>query len=68
MSELEYRNRSISQLVNELNNLGESNVLLEPVRLLAIHENDVQYLKRFKNSYGEQFFTTEGNDKKYIYH
>lgn len=38
MAEIEYRNRSISQLVSELNNLGEANVVLEPVRLLAIHE------------------------------
>lgn len=67
MAEMEYRNRSISQLVSELNNLGEAKVVLEPVRLLAVHEFDLPHLKRFKNSHGEQFFIVENNEKKYIY-
>jgi hypothetical protein len=25
------------------------------------------HLKRFKNSHGEQFFTIQGNDRKYVY-
>ncbi len=67
MTELEYRNRSISQLVSELNSLGEAKVVLEPIRLLAVHEYDMENVKRFKNSHGEQFFSQQGNDKKYVY-
>lgn len=67
MTELEYRNRSISQLVSELNSLGEAKVVLEPIRLLAVHEYDMENVKRFKNSHGEQFFSQKGNDKKYVY-
>ena len=41
MSEIEYRNRSISQLVSELNSLGGAKVVLEPLKLCAIHEYDL---------------------------
>jgi hypothetical protein len=42
-------------------------VVLEPVKLLAIHEHDLPTVKRFKNSQGEQFFSLPNNDKKYYY-
>lgn len=61
MAELEYRNRSISQLVSELNHLGQPNVVVAPLRLLALHDRDLPSLKRFKNSQGDQFFMISGN-------
>lgn len=67
MAEIEYRNRSISQLVSELNHLGEPGVLLSSIRLTAIHEKDIPDLKRFKNSQGQQFFITNNSQKKFSY-
>ena len=52
MTEIDYRNRSISQLVSELHSLGEAKVMIEPLRLLAVHEADLEGAKRFKNSHG----------------
>jgi hypothetical protein len=67
MAEIEYRNRSISQLVSELNHLGEPGVLLSSIRLTAIHEKDMPDLKRFKNSQGQQFFIPNNSQKKFPY-
>lgn len=67
MAEIEYRNRSISQLVSELNHLGEPGVLLSSIRLTAIHERDMPDLKRFKNSQGQQFFIPNNSQKKFPY-
>lgn len=67
MAEIEYRNRSISQLVSELNHLGEPGVLLSSIRLTAVHEKDMPDLKRFKNSQGQQFFIPNNSQKKFAY-
>ena len=52
MTETEYRNRSVSQLVTELNGLGEDKVVVEPLRLLAVQNSDHPAIKLFKNSKG----------------
>jgi hypothetical protein len=67
MAEIEYRNRSISQLVSELNHLGDPTVLLSPLRLTAVHEKDLPEVKRFKNSQGQQFFIPNNTQKKFPY-
>ena len=52
--------------MSELNTLGDSNILLEPIQLLAVHFDDIQGISRYKNASGEQFFVGSGS-KKYYY-
>jgi hypothetical protein len=67
MSDIEYRNRSISQLVGELNSLGEDNIKMQATTLIGVHSVDLNSIKRFKNSKREHYFENQTNSKKYIY-
>lgn len=69
MTELEYGNRSINSLVEELNSLGNRSVLVHHTELIAIQTGDNKNIRRFqsKSSPKKQFFKCHQNDKKYFY-
>lgn len=63
-----YRTRSISQLVSELNSLGQDSVQLAPLLLLALHDRDLPGLTRLRHPNGQQLFSESTHpEKKYPY-
>ena len=44
-----FHEQSISQLVHELNELGDANVAMHPLTLIAIHQKDHQKVRRFRS-------------------
>lgn len=67
MCEIEYRNRTISSLVSELNSLGHTSTLLKPLTLLAVQREDHPAIRRFKNRDNHQFYLTDSSERKYYY-
>ena len=45
----QFRNKSISQLVQQLNNLGDDHVAMHPITLVAIQEADNPAVRRFRS-------------------
>ena len=46
---LVFRNKTISQLVNELNSLGDDHVAIHPTTRIAIHQTDSKSIRRFRS-------------------
>jgi hypothetical protein len=45
----QFRNKSISQLVQELNDLGGDHVLMQPSTLIAIQDQPSETVRRFRS-------------------
>ena len=68
MCEIEYRNRTISQLVSELNSLGEPSVLVRPIEVVLLSQDNSPLIRLFRSNKGELFLSgTAESDKKYPY-
>ena len=69
MTDLDFRNRTISSLVQELNHLGNRSVLVQPTEAIAVQAQESQFAKRFqtKSAPKRQFFKCHDHDKKYFY-
>lgn len=44
-----FRDRSISELVQELNNLGDGHVAMQPTALIAIQDAESDSIRRFRS-------------------
>lgn len=77
-----FRDKSITELVHELNNLGDDHVAMQPTTLIAIQDAESDSIRRFrsrslhksrqsavKDSHivQSEFFLADGSQKKYYY-
>lgn len=78
-----FRDKTISELVEELNNLGDSHVTMQPTTLVGIQDCESDSIRRFRsrsmhksrNSNAKspqkvvqsEFFLADGSQKKYYY-